>query len=87
MNYAATLAANQKFHLARDAQPHRQSPERVLGYLLARFTTAGFSGGGSEALLDYMNAGLTWNGSEAQLNTKVAGAVRLIVGAGEYQFS
>jgi hypothetical protein len=34
-----------------------------------------------------MNAGLTWNGSEAQLNTKVAGAVRLIVGAGEYQFS
>ena len=36
MNYAATLAANQKFNLARDAQPHRQSPERVLGYLLAR---------------------------------------------------
>jgi uncharacterized protein (DUF1800 family) len=87
MNYAATLAANQKFNLARDAQPYRQSPERVLGYLLSRFATSGFGGDGSAALLDYMNAGATWNGSEAQLNTKVAGAVRLIVGAGEYQFN
>ena len=36
MNYASTLAANQKFNLARDAQPYRQSPERVLEFLLQR---------------------------------------------------
>ena len=40
MNYAATLAGNQKFNLARDAQPYRQSPERVLEFLLARFPDA-----------------------------------------------
>jgi uncharacterized protein (DUF1800 family) len=87
MNYAAMLAANQKFNLARDAQAHRQSPERVLGYLVSRFPTAGFGSGGYSALLDYLQAGISWNGNEAQLNTKVAGAVRLIVGAGEYQFN
>ncbi len=87
MNYAATLAGNQKFNLARDAASYAQSPERVLEYLMARFPNAGFTGDGYAALLDYMKTGLTWNGSTTQLNTKVAGAVRLIVGAGEYQFN
>jgi uncharacterized protein (DUF1800 family) len=87
MNYAASIAGNQKFNLARDASSHSQSPERVLEYLLARFPNAGFTSEGYSALLDYMKAGITWNGSSAQLNTKVAGAVRLIVGAGEYQFN
>lgn len=87
MNYAATLAGNQKFNLARDASAYSQSPERVLEYLLARFQNAGFEAGGYAALLDYLTAGLAWNGSAAQLNTKVAGAARLIVGAGEYQLN
>jgi uncharacterized protein (DUF1800 family) len=87
MNFAAMLAANQKFNLARDAQPYRQSPERLLEFLMRRFQNAGFTGDGYAALLDYLRAGISWNGSEAQLNTKVAGAVRLIVGAGEYQFN
>jgi uncharacterized protein (DUF1800 family) len=87
MNYAASIAGNQKFNLARDASSYSQSPERVLEYLLARFPNAGFTSEGYSALLEYMKAGLTWNGSAAQLNTKVAGAVRLIVGAGEYQFN
>jgi hypothetical protein len=54
---------------------------------LARFQSAEFSGEGRAALLEYLNAGVTWTGSDAQLNTKVAGATRLIVGAGEYQFN
>ena len=41
MNFASTLAANQRFNLARDAQPYRQTPERVLEYMLARFRTMG----------------------------------------------
>ena len=86
MNFASTLAANQKFNLAREAQPYRQSPERVLEFLLQRFQNAGFTSDGYSAVLDYLRAGITWNGSDAQLNTKVAGAARLIVGAGEYQF-
>jgi uncharacterized protein (DUF1800 family) len=86
INFAATLAGNQKFNLARDAQPYRQSPERVLEFLLQRFQNAGFTGDGSAAILDYLRAGGAWTGSDAQLNIKVAGAARLIVGAGEYQF-
>ena len=43
MNFASTLAANQRFNLARDAQPYRQTPERVLEYMLARFRTMGFA--------------------------------------------
>jgi uncharacterized protein (DUF1800 family) len=87
MNYAATLAGNQKFNLARDASSFGQSPERVLEYLLSRFPNAGFTAEGYAALLDYLKAGISWNGSTAQMNTKVAGAVRLIIGAGEYQFN
>jgi hypothetical protein len=87
MNYASTLATNQKFNLARDAAPYSQSPDRVLDYLLTRFSNAGFSGDGRAALVEYLQAGISWNGSAAQLNTKVAGAARLIVGAGEYQFT
>ena len=86
MNFASTLAANQKFNLAREAQPYRQTPERVLEFLMQRFQNAGFTSDGYSAVLDYLRAGITWNGSDAQLNTKVAGAARLIVGAGEYQF-
>jgi uncharacterized protein (DUF1800 family) len=87
MNYAATLAGNQKFNLARDASSFSQSPERVLEYLLSRFPNAGFTTEGYAALLEYLKAGISWNGSTAQMNTKVAGAVRLIIGAGEYQFT
>jgi len=43
MNFASTLAGNQRFNLARDAQPYRQTPERVLEYSLARFRTMGFA--------------------------------------------
>jgi uncharacterized protein (DUF1800 family) len=87
MNFAATLATNQRFNLAGDARAFRESPERILEFLLGRFRNAGFSGEGYSAVLDYLNAGITWTGADAQLNTKVAGATRLIVGAGEYQFN
>jgi uncharacterized protein (DUF1800 family) len=86
MNYSSTLAANQRFNLARDASSYRQSPEQVMQYLVARFQTPGFSGDGYAAFLDYLRAGAAWSGSDAQLNTKVPGLTRLIVGSGEYQF-
>jgi hypothetical protein len=35
----------------------------------------------------YARAGITnWTGSDAQVNAKAAGLLRLIVGAAEYQF-
>jgi uncharacterized protein (DUF1800 family) len=87
MNFSSTLAANQKFNLARDAQPYRQSPEKLLTYLLTRFPTMGFSDPAMSAMLEYLRSGPAWTGSDAQLQTKTAGLARLIVGAGEYQFN
>lgn len=87
MNFASTLAANQKFNLARDAQLFRQSPERVLAYVLSRFPTSGFSAEATDALLEYLRAGGSWTGADAQLQTKLPGLTRLVVGAGEYLFN
>lgn len=87
MNFSATLAANQRFNLARDAQPYRQSPEQLLAYMLGRFQSMGFSGEAQAAMAEYLRAGGAWTGSESQLQQKAPGLARLIVGSGEYQFN
>lgn len=86
MNFASTLAANQRFNLARDAQPYRQSPDRVLEYMTARFRTMGFSPTQSTSLLEYLRS-TAWTGTDAQLQQRIPGLTRLIVGSGEYQFN
>jgi uncharacterized protein (DUF1800 family) len=87
MNFAATLAANQKFILARDAAPYRSSPDRVLGYFLGRLTPAPFDSDPYFELLGYLQAGATWSGNDTQLNSKCPGLARLIVGSSEYQLN
>ncbi len=86
MNFASTLAANQRFNLARDAQPYRQTPERVLEYMLARFRTMGYSAAATTAMQEYLRS-TAWTGADAQLQQRVPGLTRLIVGSGEYQFN
>ena len=86
MNFASTLAANQRFNLARDAQPYRQTPERVLEYMLARFRTMGFTTSQTASLSEYLRS-TAWTGTDAQLQQRVPGLTHLIVGSGEYQFN
>ena len=86
MNFSATLAQNQRFNLARDAQPYRQSPDGVLAYMLARFPNVGFTSTATTAMSDYLRS-TTWTGTDAQLQQRVPGLARLIVGSGEYQFN
>jgi uncharacterized protein (DUF1800 family) len=86
MNFASTLAGNQRFNLARDAQPYRQTPERVLEYSLARFRTMGFAPSQINSMSEYLRS-TAWTGSDAQLQQRVPGLTRLIVGSGEYQFN
>jgi uncharacterized protein (DUF1800 family) len=86
MNFSAALAQNQRFNLARDAQPYRQTPERVLEYMLARFRTMGFPAASTTAMTDYLRS-TTWTGTDAQLQQRIPGLARLIVGSGEYQFN
>ena len=87
MNFSSSLAANQRFNLARDAQPYRQSPEHLLEYMLARFPTMGFNAGAATAMMDYLRSGNGWTGTDPQLQQRVPGLTRLIVGSGEYQFN
>ena len=83
MNFASTLAANQRFNLARDAQPHRATPEPS-SKLLAR-SAMGFSATQTTSM--GVLAIHTWTGADAQLQQRIPGLTRLIVGSGEYQFN
>jgi hypothetical protein len=78
---------NQKFNLGRELEPYRESPERVVDYMLNHFTYAPISGDVHAALLEYVRGGGAWTGSDGQLNNKGAGLARLIVASSEYQFN
>jgi uncharacterized protein (DUF1800 family) len=85
MNFAATLATNQRFNLRDESRAFGRTPELLLTYLLDRLTPASFDRNAYQTLLDYIRAGGAWSGSDAQLLTKTPGLVHLIVGSGEYQ--
>jgi uncharacterized protein (DUF1800 family) len=86
MNFAATLAGNQKFELRNAARATGvKSPENLVAWAMDRMTPAPFDGGSYSALLDYARAGGAWTGSDTQLATKASGVAHLIVGSGEYQ--
>jgi uncharacterized protein (DUF1800 family) len=87
MNFAATLAANQRFNLARDvAVSSRRTPDDMLSFFIDRLSPAYFDQGPYNDLLTYLRANATWPASDALLNTKSAGLARLVVGSSEYQF-
>jgi len=87
MNFAATLASNQRFNLARDVAVYsRRTPDDVLAFFTDRLSPAYLDPGPYNELLTYLRANATWPASDALLNTKSAGLARLIVGSSEYQF-
>jgi hypothetical protein len=79
--------SNQKFNLGRELGNYRQSPDRVVDYMLNHFTYAPITQDIYNALLEYARAGGAWTGNDTQLNNKGAGLARLIVAASEYQFN
>jgi len=85
MNFAATLAGNQRLNLVRAIGGAGSSPASVLDVFLDRLSPAPFDSSARSELLGYLEAGGAWTGSETQLRTKAAGLARLIVGSGEYQ--
>jgi uncharacterized protein (DUF1800 family) len=86
MNFAASLAFNQRFNLGRSSASGRSSPEDLLSLFLDRLSPAAYDSEPRNGLLDYLRAGGAWTGSEAQLVVKASGLTRLIVGSSEYQF-
>jgi uncharacterized protein (DUF1800 family) len=85
MNFASTLAANQRFNLVRDAAPYGRTPDGLLAFFMERLTPLPNDQGPFDELLGYLQAA-AWTGSDAQLRSKAAGLARLIVGSSEYQF-
>ncbi|HLG57213.1 MAG TPA: DUF1800 domain-containing protein [Vicinamibacterales bacterium] len=86
MNFAATLAFNQRFNMARAAVEAKTSPESLLDFFLDRLSPAPYEEAPLGDLVAYLNDGVTWSGTDAQLQSKGAGLTRLIVGSSEYQF-
>jgi hypothetical protein len=58
----------------------------VLALFLDRLSPLPYDVEPRNALIDYLNAGGAWTGSDAQLVVKASGLARLIVGSSEYQF-
>jgi uncharacterized protein (DUF1800 family) len=85
MNFASTLAANQRFNLARNLTHFRSSPEEFLGYFMDRLSPAPFDNATVDDLRGYLRANAAWPATDAAVNAKSAGVARLIVGSAEYQ--
>ena len=85
MNFAAQLATNQKFNIRDGARGHAATPEDLVQHVLSRVSSPDYSPVAMNALIDYVRSE-AWTGSDAQLASKGAGLVHLIVGSGDYQF-
>jgi uncharacterized protein (DUF1800 family) len=86
MNFASTLASNQKFNLASVAAFGRDSAQSLVNTLLTRFTPADLDSRVYADLVSYASAGGAWTGSTAQLQAKAPGLAHLILGSADYQF-
>jgi uncharacterized protein (DUF1800 family) len=87
LNFAASLAANQKFNLttAVKAANANRSPEALLAFISDALITAPADPGVSTELLAYLRATGAWTGTDAQIQSKAAGLVHLVAGSPEYQ--
>ena len=85
MNFASTLTTNQKFNLREAFRGKASTPDALVESAFDRVSTAPFTTASRSALIDYINAGAPYTGTDAQLANKGAGVVHLIVGSGEYQ--
>jgi uncharacterized protein (DUF1800 family) len=86
MNFASQLANNQKFAIRAAARPARATPQSLTSFALDRLSMPAPPTEVYDTLLDYVRAGGTWTGTEAQLLSKTAGLVHLLTGSGQYQF-
>jgi uncharacterized protein (DUF1800 family) len=87
MNFASTLAANQKFNLATAVKSAGASktPEALLSYFVEALPTAPLDASVTAELSNYLRATGGWSGADAQLQAKAPGVVHLIAGSPEYQ--
>ena len=85
MNFASTLAGNQKFNLAEAAQAHRADPGSFLNFFLERMSPPPYESVPYGELQAYLTSGGAWTGSTSQTRTKAAGLAKLVIGSADYQ--
>lgn len=86
MNFASQLATNQRVALRNVARPFNASPDTLVDFATSRMSLPVLDDAVRGDLVTYVNAGLSWTGSDAQLLTKSPGLFHLLMGSGEYQF-
>jgi hypothetical protein len=86
MNFAASLASNQRFNLSRVATQARRAPEDLMGFFMDRLSPAPYDSAPYNELLSYLRTGATYPLTDSQLTAKAAGLTKLMVGSSEYQF-
>jgi uncharacterized protein (DUF1800 family) len=89
MNFAASLAANQRFNLTTSVKNAGagKSPESLLSYVMDALVSAPLDPGVASELGAYLRATGAWTGTDAQVQAKTSGLVHLIAGSPEYQLS
>jgi uncharacterized protein (DUF1800 family) len=85
MNFASTLAANQRFNLANTSKTFNKTPQSFLSYFMGQIATPPVDSSVASEWMTYLNANGAWSGSDAQLQSKASGLVHLIAGSPEYQ--
>jgi uncharacterized protein (DUF1800 family) len=87
MNFASSLAGNQKFNLTTAVKNAGtgKTPEAMLAYFGDEIVTAPQDSSVTAELNNYLHSTGAWTGSDAQLQAKASGLVHLMVGSPEYQ--
>ncbi len=85
MNFASSLAANQRFNLASRARAAASTPESFLTFFLDELATPPIDDRMSAEFVNYLRATGPWTAADSQLQNKSAGLVHLIASSPEYQ--
>ena len=86
MNFAAALAENQRFALSGAALGSGATADSFLNHFLDTLTLPDLSSEVRTTLLEHLQAGGGWTGSQSQVLTKSSGLVHLLGASSEYQF-
>ena len=86
MNFASGLSTNQRVALREACRPFNASPDTLVDFATSRLSVPALDAAVRGDLINYVNAGISWTGSDAQLLSKSAGLFHLLMGSGEYQF-
>ncbi len=87
MNFAATLAANQRLNLVTSIKlaNARRTADNLMFHMTGALRTAPLDPGVAAEWANYLRATGAWTGSDAQLQAKAMGLAHLMAGSPEYQ--